>query len=149
MARTINGNLTGRAAVIHRRDQRESMLDSIVAPDYKAQANDELCKLMDIVGKEKARTLTDHITGTWHEVRDQIRAVNLDVVKLQGFANSITGITALSYGDHDLQPEAERQAAEIRADDEWLGGRAYISGGDVAYIGDTIRRASTDDDMPF
>ena len=40
---------------------------------WKEKANDRLVELMDAVGEEKARAMTEHITGTWHEINDQIR----------------------------------------------------------------------------
>jgi len=46
---------------------------------WENQANQRLLELMDIVGDEQARTMTNHIIGTWREVHDAIK----DLVKAQ------------------------------------------------------------------
>ena len=55
---------------------------------WKERANDQLIGLMDIIGDEEARKMTDEITGSWREIHDQIKALKTQVVKAQTIAEA-------------------------------------------------------------
>lgn len=102
---------------------------------YKDAANDWLVKLMNLVGDEKARTMTNHLEGTWREIRDAIRDL----------ANS----QPLTSDEYNADDNVDFLYRELEAE---LGTRAIISGGEVLEL-DSHLESHYDElaegDMPY
>lgn len=77
MSRTLNGNLTGRAAREDHADFRQflSEVEDPRSSFWHGKANDALVRLQNVVGDEEGKRQVENIEGTYKSIYEQIALI--------------------------------------------------------------------------